>query len=129
VISSQPNLRPEAGEHCDPETGCITCGDVAVPLRVVALDAGRALALCSDGDGRRETVEIALVAPVAIGDELLVHAGTAITRLEAHEIAASPAAPGRGSSMEMPEAEAEGKGFWAGAEEAAGIYSEEPAGQ
>jgi len=61
---------------CEP--GCITCGDVAVPLRVVAVDERRELALCQDEAGRRETVEIALVAPVAAGDELLVHAGTAI---------------------------------------------------
>jgi hydrogenase maturation factor len=37
---------------------------------------------CADQDGRRETVEIALVAPVAPADRLLVHAGTAIQRLE-----------------------------------------------
>jgi hydrogenase maturation factor len=51
-------------------------------LRVVALDVGRDLALCADEDDRRETVEIALVHPVAVGDELLVHAGTAIASLE-----------------------------------------------
>ena len=39
---------------------------------------GRDLALCEADDGRRETVEIALVAPVSEGDRLLVHAGTAI---------------------------------------------------
>ena len=38
----------------------------------------RELALCQDDEGRKETVEIALVAPVAAGDEVLVHAGTAI---------------------------------------------------
>jgi hydrogenase maturation factor len=58
--------------------GCITCGDVAVPLTVVRIDSRRELALCEAEDGRRETVEIALVTPVAPGDELLVHAGTAI---------------------------------------------------
>ncbi len=61
---------------CQP--GCITCGDVAVPLQVLEVDRERELALCQDREGRRETVEIALVAPVAAGDELLVHAGTAI---------------------------------------------------
>ena len=61
---------------CQP--GCITCGDVAVPLRVIEVDERRELALCQDWQGRQETVEIALVAPVAPGDELLVHAGTAI---------------------------------------------------
>ncbi len=66
---------------CDYTTGCITCGDVAVPMSVTRLDDERGLALCSDDDGNSETVEIDLVAPVAPGDRLLVHAGTAIARL------------------------------------------------
>jgi hydrogenase assembly chaperone HypC/HupF len=66
---------------CDYTTGCITCGDVAVPLTVVRLDAERGLALCADDEGKSETVEIDLVAPVAPGDRLLVHAGTAIAML------------------------------------------------
>ena len=66
---------------CDYTTGCITCGDVAVPLTVVRLDAERGLALCADDEGKSETVEIDLVAPVAPGDRILVHAGTAIARL------------------------------------------------
>ena len=66
---------------CDPTTGCITCGDVAIPLTVLRLDEERGLALCADDDGKSETVETALVAPVAPGDRLLVHAGTAIARL------------------------------------------------
>ena len=57
---------------------CITCGDVAEPMRVLRIDTGRELALCEGGDGQRHTIEIALVDPVAEGDELLVHAGTAI---------------------------------------------------
>jgi hydrogenase expression/formation protein HypC len=64
------------------EDVCITCGDVAIPLRVIALDEERGLALCAGEANRRETVEIALVAPVAVGEELLVHAGTAIAKLE-----------------------------------------------
>ncbi|HWC25925.1 MAG TPA: HypC/HybG/HupF family hydrogenase formation chaperone [Solirubrobacteraceae bacterium] len=67
---------------CDASTGCITCGDVAVALVVVRLDAERGLALCGDGGGASETVEIGLVAPVAPGDRVLVHAGTAIARLD-----------------------------------------------
>jgi hydrogenase maturation factor len=59
---------------------CITCGDVAVEMTVLAVDADRALALCEADDGRRESVEIALVAPVTAADRLLVHAGTAIQR-------------------------------------------------
>jgi hydrogenase assembly chaperone HypC/HupF len=57
---------------------CITCGDHAVPLRVVRVDAARALALCEADDGERSSVEIALVDPVREGDRLLVHAGTAL---------------------------------------------------
>jgi hydrogenase maturation factor len=61
---------------------CITCGDDGVPLRVVRIDEVRGLALCAHEDGSRETVETALVDAVAPGDVLLVHAGTALTRLE-----------------------------------------------
>jgi len=50
-------------------------------MRVVAVDAERVLALCEDDAGTRSSVEIALVEPVARGDRLLVHAGTALTRL------------------------------------------------
>jgi hydrogenase expression/formation protein HypC len=62
---------------------CITCGDDGVPMRVIAVDERRGLALCEDAEGARETVETALVAPVDPGDRLLVHAGTALTQLEA----------------------------------------------
>ena len=60
---------------------CITCGDDGVPMRVVRLDATRGLALCEDDGGARHTVETELVAPVAPGDELLVHAGVALVSL------------------------------------------------
>jgi hydrogenase maturation factor len=63
---------------CDHTTGCITCGDEAVQMRVLKVDEGRGLALCADDAERTESVEIALVAPVAPGDQVLVHAGTAI---------------------------------------------------
>ena len=59
---------------------CTTCGDEAVAMRVRRVDGGRGLALCEDAAGRRASVETALVEPVAVGDELLVHAGTAIAR-------------------------------------------------
>jgi hydrogenase assembly chaperone HypC/HupF len=61
---------------------CITCGDDGIPMRVVRVDSDRVLALCEDEAGARSTVETALVDPVAPGDTLLVHAGTALTRLE-----------------------------------------------
>jgi hydrogenase assembly chaperone HypC/HupF len=66
---------------CD-ERHCITCGDDGVPMRVVAVDERHGLALCSGDDGDRQSVETALVEPVAVGDTLLVHAGTALTTLE-----------------------------------------------
>ena len=63
---------------CAHDEFCITCGDHAVPMRVVRVDQHRALALCEDDDGERASVEIALVEPVTDGDRLLVHAGTAL---------------------------------------------------
>jgi hydrogenase maturation factor len=51
-------------------------------MRVMRVDARRALALCEDEAGAHSSVETALVDPVAVGDTLLVHAGTALTRLE-----------------------------------------------
>ena len=56
-------------------------------MLVRRVDADRGLALCEDGEGRRSSVEIALVEPVVPGDELLVHAGTAIARASAGQVA------------------------------------------
>jgi hydrogenase maturation factor len=70
-----------AGEACGSQH-CITCGDDGVPMAVVRVDGERGLALCALEDGSRATVETALVEPVAPGDRLLVHAGTALARLD-----------------------------------------------
>jgi hydrogenase maturation factor len=51
-------------------------------MRVVRLDSARGLALCADEGGARSTVEVGLVEPVVPGDSILVHAGTALVRLE-----------------------------------------------
>ena len=64
------------GDHC------ITCSDEGVPMRVDRIDDDRDLALCSDEDGSRSTVEIALV-DVTPGDRVLVHAGVALVELTA----------------------------------------------
>ncbi len=59
-------------------------------MRVLRVDDDRQLALCADQAGEHRTVEIALVLPVAVDDELLVHAGTAIAGTpgrEAEEVA------------------------------------------
>jgi hydrogenase maturation factor len=93
--------------HCATDQGCITCGDVALPLEVVEVDSDRGLALCRDQRGRRETVEIALVLPVEPGDLLLVHAATAIGKLAteeaiAPEVAAFPQGEARGDAGPTP---------------------------
>ena len=56
---------------------CVTCADEGVPMRVVSLNAPT-LVVCEDD------VEVMtdLVGDVEIGDELLVHAGVAIARLQ-----------------------------------------------
>jgi hydrogenase maturation factor len=70
------------GPVCDHREGCITCGDTAVAMTVERVDGQRGLALCRDEDGAREAVEIDLVGVVRPGDALLVHAGTALQRLD-----------------------------------------------
>jgi hydrogenase maturation factor len=65
--------------------GCITCGDEAIPMRVLRVDRARGLALCSDPQGERCGVEIALVEPVAPDEMLLVHAGAALGRAAERE--------------------------------------------
>ena len=67
---------------CDDVHHCVTCADEGVAMRVVAVDEARGLALCAAEGGERSAVEIALVGAVAPGDALLVHAGTALVRLE-----------------------------------------------
>ncbi len=64
---------------CSAEPGCITCGDVAVVLTVMAVTG--ADARCRDEQGREELVATELVADVVEGDRLLVHAGVALERL------------------------------------------------
>ena len=81
-MSATGELHVDCGaEHC------ITCGDDGEPMTVVRVDADRGLALCSEDGGARSTVETALVDPVAPGDRVLVHAGTAIARLAPEEAA------------------------------------------
>jgi hydrogenase expression/formation protein HypC len=69
-----------AEESCSLTEGCITCGDIALPLTVVSFD-GRD-ALCRDEQGRQETVAVELVGAVVPGDRVLVHAGVAIEMLD-----------------------------------------------
>ena len=72
---------------------CITCGDVAVEMTVIAVDAATGLAVCKADDGRRETIEIALMSDVRMADRLLAHAGTAIALAGADSRRPKPITP------------------------------------
>lgn len=71
----------------DYQEPCLTCGDVAVEVRVVRLLADD-LALVDTGEGR-EHVSVALVS-AAVGDLILVHAGEAIAVLGGESGAVEP---------------------------------------
>lgn len=61
------------------DDACTTCGDVAVPVRVLA--ATDVLAVCEDRTGQRAEIALAFVGPVAAGDVLMAHAGVALTNV------------------------------------------------
>ena len=64
---------------CSADTHCITCSDEGVPMRVLSTPED-GLARC-EADGAETDVMIDLVGAVAVGDNLLVHAGVALARL------------------------------------------------
>ena len=57
---------------------CITCGDIAVIATVVAVGPATATV---EVDGARERVGTELVEPVAVGEQLLCHAGIALEKV------------------------------------------------
>ena len=67
-------------DACDATGHCITCSDEGTPMRVLAL--GAEAADCIDERGDRHEVAVELVGPLEAGDLVLIHAGTAIERLE-----------------------------------------------
>ena len=71
----------EAAECGVGEEHCITCSDEGIVMSVIELRDG--VAVCADGDRARHRIATDLVEPVAVGDELLVHAGVAIAHLGA----------------------------------------------
>jgi len=75
-----PLQAPELDPSIDHSPGCITCGDLAGRMRVLAVDAPRELALCVDAQGRHHRVDTGIAGPVAPDDILLVHAGAALLR-------------------------------------------------
>ncbi len=66
---------------CETDGHCITCSDEGVPMRVLGSGAD-GLASCVDESGRWSLVLIDLLGLVSPGDELLVHAGVALARLD-----------------------------------------------
>jgi hydrogenase expression/formation protein HypC len=68
---------PVAGPACTSDH-CVTCGDIAVEVRVVRLLPDE-LADVDTGEGT-ERVSVALVS-AGVGDTILVHAGEAIAIL------------------------------------------------
>jgi hydrogenase expression/formation protein HypC len=76
-----PQIDPSSYEYaCSVVDGCLTCGDVAVPVTVV--EAGEVDAVCRDAHGSEGLVGVELVGRVEPGERLLVHAGVAISKLE-----------------------------------------------
>ncbi len=57
-------------------------------MTVLQVDPPGALAHCADDAGAESAVEITLVEPVAVGDQVLVHAGVAIAHLHLTEVRA-----------------------------------------
>jgi hydrogenase maturation factor len=64
-------------------SSCITCGDVAVPMRVVRTGGEDGLAECVSEDGDAASVDLSLIEDARPGDAVLVHACVAIQKLEA----------------------------------------------
>ena len=78
---ARTSIAEPAEQATEGRNTCITCGDIAIPMRVMRTgDDG--LAECVDEEGRVSQVELALV-DAAPGDEVLVHACVAIQRLGA----------------------------------------------
>lgn len=63
----------------DAAAPCITCGDVAVVALVVARSGANAVV---EHDGMREEVAVELVGDIAVGEQLLCHAGVALARID-----------------------------------------------
>jgi hydrogenase maturation factor len=76
---SLPISRPAQSSEGPHGEACITCGDVAVQVRVVELMGPTAVI---EKDGAFEQVAIDLVEHVAVGDLLLCHAGVALEKVE-----------------------------------------------
>lgn len=81
MSSSPEGPSGTSSDRCVTEGHCVTCSDEGIPMRVAEL-AGDGLAICVDDEGTRSDVLTALIDEVCPGDLLLVHAGTALLRLD-----------------------------------------------
>jgi len=81
VCFEHPGLLTDTEADDGAPTGCITCGDAGVVAEVLAIDP-RGLAVVRTANGT-ETIDTSLSGPVQPYDMVLVHAGTAITRVDA----------------------------------------------
>ena len=80
-MTSSPGEVPTGGAcYAD---HCITCSDEALPMRVESIDLELGLASCVDSSGARSDVMIGLVMGVQSGDIVMVHAATALARVDA----------------------------------------------
>lgn len=79
VCFEHPGLLKEKQPVCEGEV-CITCSDEGQLGEIVAAeDNGEAVVRTADG---QRTIDITLVAPVVANDLVLIHAGSAISRVE-----------------------------------------------
>ena len=62
---------------------CITCGDIALEMRVLEAADEDGLAVCATETGETSSVDVSLVEDLTPGDSVLVHACVALRRLEA----------------------------------------------
>ena len=74
TAADRPAATAPAAAQCHDEV-CITCGDTAVPVRILRLLEDE-MAVVETGSGPEE-VSVALVS-ATVGDTILVHAGEAI---------------------------------------------------
>ncbi|HQR27028.1 MAG TPA: HypC/HybG/HupF family hydrogenase formation chaperone [Nocardioides sp.] len=77
---ADPDLTADPGPSQDEV--CLTCSDQARLVEVVSAPDGLLAPAVVRGPAGEETVDVTLVGEVRPGDLVLVHAGTALTRLE-----------------------------------------------
>lgn len=86
---SAPSDHPSgaSADRCTTDGHCVTCSDEGIPMRVAEL-VGDGLAICVDDGGAHSDVLTGLIDAVRPGDLVLVHAGTALLRLDRSEASA-----------------------------------------